>query len=68
MLGKELRRRGGVRVRGGYDLTAGSRKAAQMSVEEDLARGGGEGGGSYRTTEAGRRCDEPTGAEVDFDN
>lgn len=25
----------------GYDLTAGSRKAAQMSVGEDLARGGG---------------------------
>lgn len=63
MLGKELRRRWG-----GYDLTAGSSKAAQMSVEEDLARGGGEGGGSYRNTEAERRCDEPTGAEVDFDN
>lgn len=52
----------------GYDLTAGSRKAAQMSVGEDLARGGGEGGRSYRNTEAGRRRDEPTGAEVDFDN
>lgn len=67
MLGKELRGGGGGGG-GGYDLTAGSRKAAQMSVEEDLARGGGEGGGSYRNTEAARRCDEPTSAEVDFDN
>lgn len=67
MLRNELRRQwegGG----GGYDLTAGSRKAAQMSVEEDSMREGGEGGRSYRKMEAGRRCDEPTGAEVDFDN
>lgn len=64
MLEKELRRRWGR----GYDLTAGSTKAAQMSVEEDSARGGGESGGSYRNTEARRRSDEQTGAEVDFDN
>lgn len=64
MLGKEMKRRWGR----GYDLTAGSSKAAQMSVEEDSERGGGEGGGSYRNTEARRHSDEQTGAVVGFDN
>lgn len=49
-------------------LTTGSSKAAQMSVEEDLARGEEEGGGAYRNTEAARHCDESTGAEAYFDN
>lgn len=71
LLGKELRRRGFGGVKGvGNEwaatffipvpngLTTGSSKAAQMSVEEDLARGEEKGGGSYRNTEAARRCDE----------
>lgn len=82
MLGKELRRRGlggGVKGVGNEwaatffipvpnGLTTGSSKAAQMSVEEGLARGEEKGGGSYSNTEAARRCDESAGAESDFDN
>lgn len=70
MLGNELRRRGFGGVKGvgnewaatffipvPIGLTTGSRKAAQMSVEEDLVRGEDKGGGSYRNTEAARQVD-----------
>lgn len=45
------------------DLTAGNGKPAQMSVEEVLARGEGEGGGSYRNTEA-ERCSGVTSQQA----
>lgn len=41
-----------LRIRVPKDLTAGIGKPAQMSVEEALAGGKGEGGGLYRKTEA----------------
>lgn len=43
-----------LRIRVPKDLTAGIGKPAQMSVEEALTGGKGEGGGLYRKTEADR--------------
>lgn len=45
------------------DLTAGNGEPTQMSVEEVLARGEGEGGGSYRNMEA-ERCSGVTSQQA----